>query len=179
MSEETISQAAPAVIVRRAAELLRSRAERASTGEAWQASRHYDALYIVDLKPSLGDHGDVAWQDAQLDIPSVMSYEQPRFHAMLHEHAEYVAMMNPLMGLLLAQILENTAALMDESYDRITPGSECVHCPAGACTCPPDLSCTRCGRWYDEQGDPLATCQCWTDLITVSRLLLGESCPGR
>jgi hypothetical protein len=125
---------------------------------------------MVDLKPSLGPVNDeTGLKLAQLDIPSVMSYEQPRFLLALREHAEYIAMMDPLTGLVLAALLENTAAAMEAAFDPYDISDECVNCPAGVCTCPPDWYCTRCTGWAGEN------CHCWDDLTALARLILGES----
>ena len=58
----------PAETLRRAAKLMRERGEAASTGEPWKAFQNYDALYGINLRPSLDPvipFGEVATADME------------------------------------------------------------------------------------------------------------------
>jgi hypothetical protein len=96
--------------LRRAARLMRERAQRADTGEPWESDRHYDALYVVDLKPSLGPVANSqAWVEAHLGRDDVYEFEQPRFLAALHEIADHIASWHPAVALAVAQWLYTEA----------------------------------------------------------------------
>ena len=71
-------------------------ARKADTGEQWEADRHYDGLYTVDLKPGDGMVPDGQdWQDAQAGMKDACSYENPRFLTMFIFHAQHVAANDP------------------------------------------------------------------------------------
>ena len=103
----------PAAELRQAASLLRERANAASTGERWESAKHYDALYMVDLKPSLGliDLGEPT--DNSLSTDGSQPFENPRFFLIGHEQAEYIASMHPAVALAVADWLENEADAAD------------------------------------------------------------------
>jgi hypothetical protein len=88
---------------------MRERARRASTGEPWEAAQHYDALYDVDLKPSLGQVDGLDDDNSFLIVPGTQPYEAPRFLFACHEHAEYIASWHPALALLVADVLDHEA----------------------------------------------------------------------
>lgn len=67
----------------------------ADTGEPWEADKHYDALWVVDFKPSLGPVDLENWQDATIGIPDTAPYEDPRFAGMFAHCAQHVEMNQP------------------------------------------------------------------------------------
>jgi hypothetical protein len=72
-------------------------ARQADTAEPWEADKHYDALWAVDLQPSAGMvPGIQQWQDAQVSgIGDVSSYEAPRFLLAFAWHAQHIAANDP------------------------------------------------------------------------------------
>jgi hypothetical protein len=102
-----------AEVLRRAAGVLRERALRADTGEPWQSGKHYDALFYVDLKPSLGPVDGPDDDGNYLTIPGTAPYEAPRFLMACHEHADHIAALHPAVALVLADLLDFEAVVAE------------------------------------------------------------------
>jgi len=79
---------------------------------------------------------------------------------------EYVAAMDPIVGLALARWLEAEAARCAENVSEDRP--ECAH---DYCACEKPLMsyCDTCGEWLD------GTCKCWTGALATARAILGEA----
>lgn len=93
--------------MRHAAKLMRQRAEIASTGEPWEADKHYDALYYVDLKPSLGATDGPDDDNCYLKVENCAPFEAPRFLPALHEYADHIASWHPAVALAVADWLDS------------------------------------------------------------------------
>ncbi len=72
-------------------------ARKANTGDRWEADKHYDALWSVDLQPSAGTVSDGEdWQSAQVTgIADAASYEAPRWLLAFTWHARHIAANDP------------------------------------------------------------------------------------
>ena len=89
-------------------------ARKADTGERWEADKHYDALWTVDLKPGLGQVEN--WEearDAQVPVPGLAPYEAPRFLAVFSAHACHIAASDPQDTIARC---EAELAILDEHY---------------------------------------------------------------
>ena len=98
----------PTETIRRAAALMRKRAKHADTGEPWEADVHCDALFTVDLKPSIGPVKGPEDPKNHLDWAS---WDAPRFLMARHEHAEHIASWHPIAAAAFADLLEAAACL--------------------------------------------------------------------
>ncbi len=107
----------PAATIRRAVAKMREVAHRADTGEPWESSKHYDALWTVDLKPSPGSVDALEPAENTLGRDDCASFEQPRFFSVLHEHATHIASWHPLVALAVADWLDEVAADSHASLD--------------------------------------------------------------
>lgn len=96
-------------ILRKAAALMRERAEKASTGEPWETSRHYDSLWMVDLKPSLGPIDLNEPTENSLGADGCQQFENPRFFAVCRDQAEHIAAWHPGTALAVAALLDGEA----------------------------------------------------------------------
>lgn len=92
---DTMTAPDPVAWLKAAIEARLEAAKRADTGEPWESCKHYDALFLVDLKPSAGPVEAGAARDARLDIAGCMQWEAPRFLWALHEHADHIAANDP------------------------------------------------------------------------------------
>ena len=71
-------------------------ARKAGTGEPWEADRHYDALYFVDMKPSDGPvTSAVDLHEASLGMPEMHDFENPRFLWASTFQARHIALNDP------------------------------------------------------------------------------------
>lgn len=70
-------------------------AREAGTGDRWEADRHYDALWVVDFKPSAGPVDLELLPDACIHIADAAPYEDPRFASMFAPLARHVALNDP------------------------------------------------------------------------------------
>jgi uncharacterized protein DUF6221 len=71
-------------------------ARRADTGDRWEADRHYDALYCVDMKPSAGPVASTEdLREASLDLPEMHDFENPRFLWACTFQARHAALNDP------------------------------------------------------------------------------------
>lgn len=105
----TTTTETPAAQLRAAAKLMRERAEKASTRERWESEKHYDSLYLVDMKPSLGPVDLDEPTDNSLGTDGAQPFENPRIFMAGHEQAEYIASMHPGVALAVADWLEAEA----------------------------------------------------------------------
>lgn len=110
-------------------------AKAADTGERWTLHHHYDALYLVDVKPS------VPWETAEDDptcvlarsagMPDCFPYEDPADFAVVHEHADHIAGLDPAVGKAVGELLNEVADAV-----RIGVGAhehDDERCPVPAC----------------------------------------------
>ena len=71
-------------------------ARRADTGGRWEADRHYDALYCVDMKPSAGPVASTEdLREASLGLPEMHDFENPRFLWACTFQARHMALNDP------------------------------------------------------------------------------------
>lgn len=71
-------------------------AQRADTGDHWKEEQHYDALFLVDLKPSAGELDtpeDV--RTASLGLELCQPFEDPRFLWACHNQATHIVANDP------------------------------------------------------------------------------------
>lgn len=83
---------------------------------------------------------------------------------------DYIALMNPLVGLALADWLDVTAVRVTEYVRLDTP--ECAHEDC-ACERVPAWGCDWCGCWLDGGG-----CTCWDAALNVARACLQATGDG-
>jgi hypothetical protein len=92
---------------------MRQRAQRASTGERWESGKHYDSLYLVDMKPSLGPIGFFDPVNDFLLVEGCQPFENPRIFLVGHDQADHIASWPPAAALAVADWLELAAVLCE------------------------------------------------------------------
>jgi hypothetical protein len=168
----TILPRSPAVFLRKAASAMKIQAQRASTGERWESEKHYDSLYLVDLKPSLGPidfHDPVS---NSLGTDDCSPFENPRSFLVGRDQADHIAGMHPLVVLALAALLEATATDADVDLVHDRPEGPCCEPPAACHGHDPVWFCGRCS------GELGVECHCWDKVLAVAEEYLGQTWKG-
>lgn len=81
-------------------------AEAADTGERWTLYRQYDAQYVVDLKPSVPWVRDErGLRPRYVGIPDCAYREDPADFAVVHEHADHIAGLDPAVGKAIGHLM--------------------------------------------------------------------------
>lgn len=154
----TSERAHPAEVIRRAAALMRERAEKATPGPWQHMCLGSEGCLVLRKSGTLRERGR----------GRVARFGQKEWKAD-HADAEFVAGMSPVVALALAEWLDGEAKLADETVAWDTPS--CTHeDPPCACDVTPGWACDRCGDWLGEGG-----CRCWTAVLKVARAYLGEA----
>jgi hypothetical protein len=167
---DVVSDTTPAETLRKAAALMRGRAEALANddwpGLPWAVTECSDEesgecpciVYQGEYKP---------WHEgAQVPpIQYVCDAESP-------QHAEWIASMHPLVGAALADWLDAVAIKAEEllQYDR--PEGPCCAEPAACNGHETGWACEQCGGWLGGVADD--ACRCWSEPLEVARLFLGE-----
>lgn len=108
--------------VRRAASTMRLWAQRADTGEQWEATKHYDDMYCVDFKPSVPDPPGEGSPRNLPEDPEDPGVPRPADIYVHHFQAQHIALWHPGLAPLVAAFLEAEADhhADDPSFERDT-----------------------------------------------------------
>lgn len=154
----TTTQAPPAEL-RRAASLMRERAQAATPGPWRHMCMGSDGCLVIRDSGTIRErgHGRVAKFGQKEWKPD-------------HFDADFVSSWSPPVALAVADWLEDTARQADENLTLDTP--ECGHAdaPCGCGPMVPAWACDRCGEYLVPGG-----CSCWDKALAVARAYLEAS----
>lgn len=177
----------PAEILRRAATLLRKRAEAATPG-LWERPldirtkdiiiaalpedeaprRWQDGTIPADAASWSGPTGRYAGQRERCVIASVPANNITGFDRKRSgRDLDYIASMHPIVGLAVAKLLATAADLAADALHVGMP--ECVHDEPCRCERSPSWGCDRCGDWLG------GGCRCWDEPLAIACSYLGCS----
>lgn len=153
----------PASVIRRAAALLKERAETTLHETPWADMPWAVSECAEDDCPCIVYQGEYA-ADTEPQVPPiryVADAENPAY-------AAWIALMHPGLGLAVAAWLDEAAGYV-EAYVARELHDFNVHDEPCRCDRAP-LDCNRCGCSFPDG------CDCWNGTLAVARLILGE--PG-
>ena len=144
----------PAETLRRAAKLMRERAEGCEP-RRW----HWEACGDKRYPQRITSDGNVALIAETFIDPAHRPYE-----------AEHIASWSPPPAAAFADWLDDTAEKLADALDLDTP--ECTHDEPCRCDRTPEWGCDQCAGWFP------VTCHCWDKPLAAARAYRGEARPS-